>query len=89
MNQLDTLVVDKVDKKAEVIDVAAPTDSNIRKKEHKKLEKYMEQLERMCGVKTSVILLVIGAPGAVNPKHEEWLQQIPGAIRNLCPEMQC
>lgn len=81
-NQLDIVVVDKVDKKAVVIDVAASNGSNI-KKEYEKLEKYLGQLERMCGVKSSVILLVIGALGAVNPKQEEWLQQIPGVPRPL------
>lgn len=36
--QLDIVVVDKVDKKGVVVDMAAPNDSNI--KEHQKLEKY-------------------------------------------------
>lgn len=75
----DIVVVDEVDKKAVVIDVAATNDSNIGKKEHVKLENYLEQLEKMRGVKTSVILLVIRALGAVNPKQQEWLQQIPRA----------
>lgn len=39
-NQLDTLVVDKQRKTAIVIDVAIQSDSNIRMKEHMKLEKY-------------------------------------------------
>lgn len=49
------MAVDKVNKKAAVIDVAVP-DSNIRKKEHQKLEGYQgpkEQLERERGVKSS------------------------------------
>ena len=36
-----------------VVDVAIPRDGNIRKKEHKKLEKYQglkEELEKKCGV---------------------------------------
>ena len=37
-NQSDTVVVDKLQKKAVVIDVAVPSDSNIKKKEDKKLE---------------------------------------------------
>ncbi|MGZ7254081.1 hypothetical protein ACXWO5_10720, partial [Streptococcus pyogenes] len=39
-NQPDIVVVDKQKKTAVVIDVAVPNDSNIRKKEHEKLEKY-------------------------------------------------
>ena len=38
-NQPDMVVVDKQEKKAPVVDLAIPNDSNIRKKEHKKLEK--------------------------------------------------
>ncbi len=38
-NQPDIVVVDKQQKKAAVINVAIPSDSNIRKKEHEKLEK--------------------------------------------------
>ncbi|KAF7664173.1 hypothetical protein LDENG_00185720 [Lucifuga dentata] len=47
-NQPDTVVVDKEQKRAIVIDVAVPADSNIRKKEHEKIEKYQglkEELE--------------------------------------------
>lgn len=34
------MVVDKVDKKAVVVDEEVPKDSNIRKQEQQKLEKY-------------------------------------------------
>lgn len=40
VKELDIVVEDKVDKKAVVTVVAVPVDSKIRKKEHKKLEKY-------------------------------------------------
>ena len=49
-NLLDIVVVGKRDKKAAVIDVAVPSDRNIRKREHEKLKKYQElkgELERM------------------------------------------
>ena len=36
----DIVVVDKSEKTAVVLDVAIPSDNNIRKKEHEKLEKY-------------------------------------------------
>ncbi|KAF7640661.1 hypothetical protein LDENG_00024680, partial [Lucifuga dentata] len=41
-NQPDMVVIDKQQKRAVVIDVAVavPADSNIRKKEHEKIEKY-------------------------------------------------
>ncbi|KAF7649100.1 hypothetical protein LDENG_00146690 [Lucifuga dentata] len=38
-NQPDMMVVDKEQKRAVVINVAVPADSNIRKKEHEKIEK--------------------------------------------------
>lgn len=50
VNQHDIVVVDKGQKTETVIDRAVPRNSNIRKKECKKLEKYhslKEELERM------------------------------------------
>lgn len=40
-------MVDNQRKKAEVTDIAIPTDSNIRKKEHEKLEKYQGLREEL------------------------------------------
>ncbi|KAF7666275.1 hypothetical protein LDENG_00113730, partial [Lucifuga dentata] len=57
-NQPDVVVVDKEQKRAVVIDVAVPADSNIRKKEHEKIEKYQglkEELERTWKVKSKVV----------------------------------
>ncbi|XP_051924320.1 uncharacterized protein LOC127602290 [Hippocampus zosterae] len=48
-NQPDIVIIDKGKRKAVVVDVAVPSDGNIRKKEHEKLEKYQglrEELER-------------------------------------------
>lgn len=41
------MVVDNQRKKAEVADIAIPTDSNIRKKEYEKLEKYQGLREEL------------------------------------------
>ncbi|KAF7643082.1 hypothetical protein LDENG_00244990 [Lucifuga dentata] len=82
-NQPDMMVVNKEQKRAVVINVAIPSDGNIRKKEHEKLEKYQglqEELDRMWKVKSTV---VIGALGAVTPKLGEWLQQIPGTTSEI------
>uniref|UniRef100_A0A096M1X3 Uncharacterized protein n=1 Tax=Poecilia formosa TaxID=48698 RepID=A0A096M1X3_POEFO len=62
-NQPDIVVVDKEQRKAVVVDVAIPSDHNIRKKEHEKLEKYQglrEELEKAWKVKTTVVPVVIG-----------------------------
>ena len=48
-----------------VIDVAMPSDSSIRKKEHKNLEKYQGlrmDLEKMWDVKATVESVVIRTP---------------------------
>ena len=63
-----------------------PSDSNIKKKEYEKLEKYQGlkgELERTWKVKAKVVPVVIGARGAVTPKLEERLQQIPGTTSEL------
>lgn len=71
VNQLDiVVVVNKVDKKAVMIEVAVPNDRNIRLRNSEKLEKYQElreQMERTWGGKTTVIPEVIGALGAATP----------------------
>ena len=69
--QPDIVVVDKKKKQVVIIDIAVPSDSNINKKEYKKLEKDQGPKE------------VIQAPGPVIPKLEDWLQQIPGTITEL------
>lgn len=62
-------------------DIAIPTDSNIRKKDHDKLEKYQvvrEELEKMWKVKVRVVPVVIRVLRAVTPTLAELLQQISG-----------
>ena len=67
-------MVNKKGKKAVVLHVGIPSDSNIRKKDHETLEK-CQRAGKKWQVKTSVYL-VIGALGAVTTKPGEW--QIPG-----------
>jgi len=61
-NQSDIVVVNKLQKKAVVMDVAIPSDRNIEEEKHKKLEKYQgqnEEVEKMWELKTAVV------PGAL------------------------
>uniref|UniRef100_A0A8C7WQN1 Rho-related GTP-binding protein RhoG n=1 Tax=Oryzias sinensis TaxID=183150 RepID=A0A8C7WQN1_9TELE len=61
--------------KAVVVDVAVPSNGNIRKKEHEKQEKYqglIEELEKAWNVKVTVVPVVNGALWAVTPKLEEF-----------------
>ncbi len=62
--------------------MAILSDSNIRKKEHEKLKKY-QGLEKMWGVKATVVPVSIRALKAVTPKLGEWLQQIPGTTSEI------
>ena len=60
-NQPDVVAVDKHQKKAIVIDVATPNSKNIRKKEHKKLEKYQglkEDLQKMWKMKATAVPVI-------------------------------
>lgn len=57
-----------------MIDIAIPSDSNIKKKEYKKLKKYQalrKNLDKMQCVKATVVPIVIGALWAVTPKLDE------------------
>ena len=79
-NQPDIVVVDKHQRTAVVVDLAIPSVSNIGRKEHEKFEKYQglkEVLEGLWSVKAKVVPVVMGALGAVTPKLDWWLQQIP------------
>lgn len=63
-----------------------PGDSNMGKKEHKKLEKYnglKEELEKTSEVKATAEPVVTGAPSGVTPNLWEELRQIPGIITEL------
>lgn len=78
-NQPDIVLVDKQRKKTVVIDVVILNDTNIRKKEDKKLVKYQgpkEELKKIWKVKAPVVPVVVGALGAVTPRLREWLLQI-------------
>ena len=70
-----------------MIDIAVPSDSNIKKKEYEKLEKYRglkEELERTWKVKVKVAPVVIGALGKVAGRVAP---TDPGNnIRTVCPE---
>ena len=89
-NQLDIYVANKSEKKAVVVNVTIPRDGNIRKKEQETLEKFQrlkEELERISGVKASVVPVVMGALWAVIRKLRDWLQEIPGIILEIVVQM--
>lgn len=80
-NKPDIVIRDKETKKITIIDIAVPFDTNIKSKEIEKVTKYQplrEELARIWGGHGQVVPVVIGALGAITPKLEEWLAQIPG-----------
>ena len=66
-----------------MVDVTIPSDSNIRKWEHKRYQGLKKELERMRDIKASVVAMVIGEPEVVNHKLGKQLQQIPGTISEI------
>ena len=79
----DIVVVDKNIKYTTIIDIAIPNNRNIKIKELEKVYKYQplrEELERTWKTTAIVVPLVVGAFGAVTPKHTHWLARIPGKV---------
>lgn len=67
-NQPDIVVVDKKHKGAVVIDTAVPTDTNLKKNEYEKQEKYQslkEELETMWKVKAKAVPVAVETLEAV------------------------
>ena len=85
-NRPDIVIIDKEKKTAMIIDVAVPSDCNIKKKEHEKIDKYQglrEEMEKMWKVEAKVVPIVVGALGAVTTTLEKWLEQIPGRTTEI------
>ena len=64
----DLVLVDKSEKRCQIIDVAIPEDSGVKEKEDEKTEKYQNlarELRRLWEVKTKVVPIVVGALGTV------------------------
>ena len=81
-NRPDILIKDLENKKAYIIDISCPIDTNVGKKENEKISKYgalSAEAERMWGVKAQVIPVIVGGLGAVTKNLGDNLAKIPGA----------
>ena len=81
-NRPDILIKDLEKKKAYIIDISCPVDTNVGKKESEKIGKYgalSVEVERMWGVKAQVIPVIVGGLGAVTKNLGDNLAKIPGA----------
>ena len=80
-NRPDLIIKDVANKKAFIIDISCPVDTNVNKKEMEKLSKYgglRVELERMWGVKAEIIPVIVGGLGAVTKNLADYLAKIPG-----------
>ena len=80
-NRPDIVIKDKLARKAYVIDISCPCDTNVFKKENEKIAKYQglrAELQKMWNMDCTVIPVVVGGLGAVTRQAAVYLSQIPG-----------
>ena len=80
-NRPDIIVKDKTTKKALIIDVSCPVDTNIGKKEREKVGKYAGlkgELQRMWGMKAEIVPIIVGGLGAITKNLGDELTKVPG-----------
>ena len=83
-NRPDILIKDKQEKSSPLIDMSIPTEKNTSVKVTEKLSKYKDleiEIERMWGMKATMIPVVIGALGLIKKGLEKNTKQIPGNIK--------
>ena len=80
-NRPDIIVKDKTTKKALIIDVSCPVDTNIGKKEREKVGKYAGlkgELQRMWGMNAEIVPIIVGGLGAITKNLGDELTKVPG-----------
>ena len=80
-NRPDIIIKDISMKKAYIIDISCPVDINVGKKEAEKVSKYMglcAELNRMWGIDTEIIPVIVGGLGTVSKNIGDYLAKIPG-----------
>ena len=83
-NRPDIVIKDKQEKGCLLIDMSIPTEKNTSVKLTEKLSKYKDleiEIERMWGMKTTTIPVVIGALGLIKKSLEKYTKQIPCNIK--------
>ena len=82
-NRLDIVLKNKKDKTCLLIDMAIPLNSNTSVKTMEKLTKYKDleiEVERMWGLQTTTVPVVMGALGTIKKDMENYSNKIPGNI---------
>ena len=70
-----------MEKKAYIIDISCPCDTNVVKKENEKIAKYQglrAELQKMWKVECVVIPVDVGGLGAVSRQAADYMSKIPG-----------
>ena len=82
-NKPDTELKNKRDKTCLLIDMTIPLDTNTSVKTTEKLTKYKDleiEVERMWGLKTTTVPVVMGALSTIKKDIENYTNKIPGNI---------
>ena len=80
-NRPDIVLKNKENKTCLVIDITIPLNTNTSVKPTEKLIKYKDleiEVERMWGLKTTTVLVVMGALGTIKKDMENYSNKIPG-----------
>ena len=82
-NRPDIVLKNKKDKTCLLIDMTTPLDTNTLVKTTEKLTKYKDleiEVERMWGLKTTTVPVVMGALSTIKKDMENYTNKIPGNI---------
>ena len=79
-NKPDIVIKDKNTSECWLIDIAIPSDYNIKNKKLEKLSKYKDleiEIARMWGMRVKTIPVIVGALGCIQKGTEKFLSEIP------------
>ena len=82
-NRPDIVLKNKKDKTCLLIDMTIPLNTNTSVKTTEKLNKYKDleiEVERMWGLKTTTVPVVMGALGTIKKDMENYANKMPGNI---------
>ena len=80
----DIVVLDKEEKRCQLIDIAVPGDSRVALKEKEKVQKYQDlarELRKLWKVKVKVVPVVVGALGTIPKALEKYLESIGSTVK--------
>ena len=79
-NKPDIVVLDKIERKCLIIDVACPFDTRVKGKEEEEIENYQELKREFKWIwklrRVTVVPVIIGALGTASKDIEKWLEEI-------------